>query len=256
MVKGLDIFAKHFADYVDSIVVIGGVACSSYFELLGIEFRVTKDIDIILVVEVINDNFLATFWDFIKSGEYESKERATGNRQFYRFTKPKASAYPAQLELFSRIPDTIIEKEGMKFTPIPADEEISSLSAILMDEEYYRFTIDHSSVRNGVRMADQLALVCLKAKAFMDLRERKDQGDTINSQDIKKHKNDIFRLAATLTGDREIELPESIKKDLTDFIDHLIKYPSDISPLLKSMGISNIPVTELTDQIRQTFTLE
>ncbi len=48
MVKGLDIFREHFRDFSDRYMLIGGVACSLIFEELGIDFRGTRDIDIVL----------------------------------------------------------------------------------------------------------------------------------------------------------------------------------------------------------------
>jgi hypothetical protein len=43
------------------------------------------------------------------------------------------------LELFSRLPDALDHAEGSELTPVPVDDEVSSLSAILMDDDYYAF---------------------------------------------------------------------------------------------------------------------
>ena len=43
------------------------------------------------------------------------------------------------LELFSRQPDNFEMPQDAQLTPIPMDEEVSSLSAILLDGEYYQF---------------------------------------------------------------------------------------------------------------------
>jgi hypothetical protein len=45
MVKGIDQFKKHFADFADRYVLIGGAACYLAMEEAGLEFRVTKDLD-------------------------------------------------------------------------------------------------------------------------------------------------------------------------------------------------------------------
>jgi hypothetical protein len=185
--RGLVTFAEHFKAYSDAYIVIGGAACHDHFENQGLEFRVTNDIDTILVVEVLDDAFIAHFWEFIIQGSYERNEIAE-EKQYYRFINPQAENFPVQVEMFSRTPDVIPHKDGMRFTPIPADEDISSLSAILMDDDYYTFTLGHS-VKNGLlHRADDIALICLKAKAFLDLSERKAGGQRIDSKQIKNTK--------------------------------------------------------------------
>ena len=39
---------------------------------------------------------------------------------------------------------------------------------------------------------------CQKAKAWLDLTERKNAGENVDSKNIRKHKNDVFRLTALL----------------------------------------------------------
>ena len=50
------------------------------------------------------------------------------------------------LELFSRIPDALAYEGEGDLTPIPMEEEVSILSAILLDESYYKFL--HTSKRD------------------------------------------------------------------------------------------------------------
>ena len=57
MVKGLEIFRDHFADYSDSYVLIGGTACDLAFAVVGQEFRATNDLDIVLVSEGMTREF-------------------------------------------------------------------------------------------------------------------------------------------------------------------------------------------------------
>lgn len=161
-----------------------------------------------------------------------------------------------QIELFSRKPDVIQGTDEMDLTPIPAEEELSSLSAILMDDEYYQFTIENSEKGTAFHRADDLALICLKAKAFLDLSERNEAGEKVDSRDIRKHRNDVFRLAATLKEDDRIELPEGIKENLTRFVDLLYETSPEIRALMKSMGITAVNAEDLLGQIRKIFGLE
>jgi len=252
---GLKKFTDFFKDFTDSYIIIGGAACEDYFEQQGFDFRATKDIDLILVVEAVKDDFIAHFWEFIKEGNYERNERSE-ERQYYRFINAEKEDFPVQIELFSRTPDIITPNRDARFTIIPADEDLSSLSAILMDEDYYRFTLEHCTNEDALNRADKLALVCLKAKAFLDLSQHKEAGQRIDSKTIKKHRSDVFRLAATLTGEDQIALPGSIKKDMSAFVAKMEKNPPNTKDFLKVMGITMVNTELLIDQLKHSFKLE
>ena len=51
MVKGFDSFCRHFAGYEDCYTIIGGTACDILMDHAGREFRATKDIDMILLID-------------------------------------------------------------------------------------------------------------------------------------------------------------------------------------------------------------
>lgn len=252
---GIEIFKEHFKGFRECYVVIGGVACEDHFEGEGIAFRSTKDIDLILVVEAISNEFINHFWEFIKQGNYEQKQIAEGERQYYRFIKPETEYFPMQIELFSRTPDVITRTDNMTLTPIPADEELSSLSAILMDDAYYEFTIEHSKKGATLHRADDLALICLKAKAFLDLTEKKATGKIVDSKNISKHKNDVFRLAATLRDDDRIVLPEGIRSDLINFVNIMTNTEPDVKAIMKTMGVTSVTANDLLSQIKINFNL-
>jgi hypothetical protein len=256
MVRGLETFSRHFENHQNCYVVIGGVACERHFEEQGLAFRVTKDVDIILIVEAIDATFIKSFWEFVKRGAYEHRQVSEGDRRYYRFIKPQQEDYPMQLELFSRKPDLIPDSPGMTITPIPADEDLSSLSAILMDEAYYQFTVASAVTIEGASMAASEALICLKAKAYLDLWGRKEAGEQVDTKNIAKHKNDVFRLAATLRGDISITLPEVIKQDLQQFVSVMEAEKHDLKAMFKAMGIFPVEAQELLNQLKQVFVLD
>ena len=70
MVKGIDQFRAHFEGFNNRYVLIGGAACYLAMEEAGLDFRVTKDLDIVLCVEVLDAEFVDAFWDFVKKGKY------------------------------------------------------------------------------------------------------------------------------------------------------------------------------------------
>ncbi|MBC8487155.1 MAG: hypothetical protein ISS17_05935 [Bacteroidales bacterium] len=155
---------------------------------------------------------------------------------------------------YFRVPDILDVKEGSHLTPIPTDEALSSLSAILMDDDYYNFTLKNSQLTDGVHIANTEALICLKAKAYIDLANRKEQGEDISSKEIRKHKNDVFRFAALLAVDVVIELPDTIKLDLQNFSER-IKNELPVNAIFKEMGLAGIDPGKLPDQLISSFNL-
>lgn len=255
MVVGLDLFIQHFESYTDHYVLIGGSACDWQMEQKGLPFRATKDIDIILIVEALSDEFVNHFWQFIKDGEYAIAQVGE-KKQFYRFIKPQAVGFPTMIELFSRRPDLIKEVEGMHLTDIPTGVEASSLSAILLDEEYYKFALSNTQLIDGLHLANDFALICLKARAFISNVKRKADGQEIRSDDISKHKNDVIRLTATLTPNVVIPIPDIVKQDLTEYINTIRTENPDIKQLLKEQGAANTTLEEIIEQLEITFALK
>lgn len=254
MVNGIEIFRSHFKDFSGSYILIGGAACDVLMNGAGLSFRATKDLDLILVVEALNTDFVKSFWEFVKLGNYEKKEKSQAERKFYRFLNPENSDFPFQLELFAKNPDLLDLAEDSHLTPIPIDEDISSLSAILMDDTYYLFTLENSNVENQLHIASVESLICLKAKAFLDLKARKEKGQDIKEKEIRKHKNDVIRLAVTLTRSNTLQLPEAIANDFKEFLHVIESDPPDFKTIGKSIGLSNLN-KNILNQIKQTFAL-
>ena len=71
MVHGLEKFKEYFKDYTNQYVFIGGTACDILMDELGASFRATKDLDIVLIIEVLDDSFGEIFWEFIEDGGYQ-----------------------------------------------------------------------------------------------------------------------------------------------------------------------------------------
>ena len=184
MVKGFDSFKKWFAGCDEHYVIIGGTACELLLNEEGQDFRATKDIDMVLILEAMTTEFCSHFWQYIQAGEYVHRNKATGEAQFYRFSNPGKLGFPSIIELFSRIPDGI---------NLPEEAELPILDA------------EH--------------IIPFKAKAWLDLTNRKASGEQVDSKNIRKHKNDVFRLATLLTAESRISLSASIMVDMTDFLE-------------------------------------
>lgn len=236
MITGLDKFKGKFTGLEEQYVLIGGAATYLVLDEAGIQPRATKDLDIVLCLESLTTVFIEAFWAFIKEGGYENLQVSTGKKVFYRFSKPTSEGFPFMLELFSRAPDGMEPPPDVRFVPIPADDEVYSLSAILLDTDYYGFLHQHKSILNGLSLLTAHGLIPLKAKAWLDLTEKKGKGVHVDSRDIKKHRSDILRLYQLLTQEARIDAAESIKQDLAVFLTELGKDESTIEAvaLIKS----------------------
>lgn len=253
MVRGLNIFRKYFEAYPDNYVIIGGTACDIIIEDAGLTTRVTKDIDMILVVEALTSDFVAQFWKFIAAGKYERKEKNEDGRKYYRFAKPENPDFPQQVELFSRNPDLSLE-QGAHLTPIPVDDDLSSLSAILLSDVYYQYMTEQSELKDGLRHAKIQALICLKSKAFLEITERLAKGGMEGPKHLKKHKADVFRLLVLLAATDVFEVPAEIKAHLNAFAAAIASDLPD-KAIFENMGLGTTDPRKVYEQFLTSFRL-
>ena len=235
MVKGIDIFKKHFANQTNKFVLIGGTACDIAMGKADQVFRSTKDLDIVLIIEALDEEFSTVFWDFIKAGNYKNKEKSTEKTIFYRFYDPENKTYPYMIELFAKRPELLREDKSSKIMHVSITNEITSLSAILLDSEYYNFILAHRILEDDIPIISPEGMIPLKAKAYLDLVERKKTETSIDSKDIKKHKNDVFRMYNLLTLETRVTLPKNISDDMKVFIENM----RIDTPDLKNIEVNN-----------------
>ena len=254
MIVGLDVFKKYFEQYSENYIIIGGTACDIIISEAGFIPRATKDIDIILIVEALSTEFVQQFWQFIKDGDYGDKEMSKDQRQYYRFKRPGNEDFPFQIELFSRTPDVIVLPPDSHLTPIPVDDNLSSLSAILLNDEYYNYMIEHSQFEDGLHRANIEALICLKIIAFLEIKERIDNGSKEDSKQLKKHKADIFRLAVMLAPASVFILPTTIQNNVNHFIEAIRDEIPD-KAIFKEMGLGSIDVNLVYKQLKKSFNI-
>lgn len=251
MVAGVDSFKEHFRGYEDCYTIIGGTACDILMHETALEFRATRDIDMILLIENRYEEFASVFWDYIKAGQYKCGWRNSDQPHFYRFTEPQAANYPKMIELFSRRPDFQVEHPEVHLTPLPVSEDISSLSAIMLDDNYYKLMLDGRRVADGISVLDAEYLILFKAKAWLDLAKHKEAGEHVNERDLRKHKNDVFRLYAIADPETRIELSEPVANDMDAFLQAM----SGEQIVLRDLGITGITVEEIFDSLRVIFAL-
>ena len=247
MVKGLDTFRKYFEKYEDQYVLIGGAACDIVSESNDTVFRATRDLDMVLIVEALTPEFGEKFWKFIQDGKYRNKTTNGERPQFYRFDKPEDDSFPKMVELFCRSDFELREMTGI--TPIHIDDTVSSLSAILLNDDYYNVLLAGKVIADGLSVLRPEYLILFKAKAYLDLKQRTENGEKIDSDDIKKHKKDVLRIAAELMLESITVLPETVKTDIDSFIESLEQEPFDANSL-KNYGLVN---QDVIDTLRRVF---
>ena len=167
MVPGIDSFREKFKDYTDYYTIIGGTACDILLSEADLPFRATKDIDMILIMEDNFPEFASVFWEYIKEGGYKCGWKNEQNMHFYRFTEGKFG-YPTMIELFSRKPGYHLEiEEGI--IPIHIDDDTSSLSAILLNDDFYKFMMSGRRVVDGIGVLGAEHLIPFKMYAWINL---------------------------------------------------------------------------------------
>jgi hypothetical protein len=251
LVKGLDFFKAHFEGFEDQYLLIGGAACDLALANVNLTFRATKDLDIVLALEELRPEFVRRFWDFVRLGGYQARERESGRHQYYRFSKPEDGSYPSMLELFSRVPDSLRITGLGGLTPIPVEEGVRSLSAILLNDGYYKFLKSGRILIAGLPIVGPEYLIALKAKAWLDLVKRKQNGEPIDGRNITKHKNDIFRLFPLIRPTLVAVAPLEIKEDMETFLVELAKETVD----LPALGIKGISLPSALANLRRLYSI-
>jgi len=196
----------------------------------------------------------------VREGGYRPERRKqeegeTLKYELYRFVNGRPD-YPEMIELLSRHPDILGEPKGLNIEPLPTSEDTSSLSAIIMDDDFYHFTIEHSKLTNGLRHADSATLIALKSRAYLDLLQDKADGKHVNSKDIKKHRFDVLK-NVVIMEDSQITAPEPIVACIREFVASIKKEWNTLSkPLAKALDQDPSFIEALLEQLDGLFTTE
>lgn len=248
MVYGIEKFKEYFNDYTGQYVFIGGTACDILLDEMGVPFRATKDLDMVLIIEALEESFGLKFCKFIEAGGYEHRQKSTGEEQFYRFSKPSKIEFPVMIELFSRKPEIKLHFDSI-LTPIHISDSVSSLSAILLNDDYYNLLLEGKSIVEGYSVLEIEYVMLFKIRAWLDLTDRVENGEKIDSKTIKKHKNDVFRLLINVLPSSRVEVVDEINADINRFLKKIM----DDKPDLKNLGIRTVSFEELVQRIRDMY---
>jgi len=247
MVKGLEHFKEYFRDHSENFILVGGVATYLLLDEAGApRVRPTKDLDIVLIVKP-SAEFLNALKNYIKLGDYEIQKGNKGQATFYRFQKPKKEEFPVMIELFATAGADLDLNEGQHIVPVVNEAGIESLSAILLDDEYYAIIKKNAVEKDGIYILNEMALIPFKAKAYLEIKER--SGD---SREWKKHRGDIINLTvAFLTDESEEKLTGKVREHFLEFIK---QFKTEVTPeIIHGTCDQKIPVETVVKLLEKTF---
>lgn len=234
MVKGLDIFKERFKDHTECYTVIGGTACAIVSEEADLPFRATSDIDMILICKETFHEFAEIFWAFIKEGNYTCGWKENGDVHFYRFTNP-ITGYPKQIELFARKPDYVFNPPPT-IIPVHIGDDVQSLSAIVLNDDFYNFMIEGRIIVKEIPVLKAEYLIPFKMYAWINLLQKKNEGEFVKEGDVNKHKYDVFRLLRMVTTETKVSSSGEVRKSIEEFMEGISKLPTN-EINLKQIGL-------------------
>ena len=136
-----------------------------------------------------------------------------------------------------------------RYRSVFIDDEIVSLSAILLNDTYYQLLIENTCKVADLAILCAFCLILFKAKAWLDLNHRRNLGQTIKSGDLRKHKYDVARLTTLLLDDAKYSIPQNIHNDLHEFINSFKLDPPD----MKSLGFEGITSEDIVELLIKAY---
>ena len=104
---------------------------------------------------------------------------------------------------------------------------------------------------DGVTVLDAAYLIPFKAKAWMDLTDRKEAGEHVDSKSIKKHKNDVFRLTELIDPTVKIDAPSGVYGDMQKFVDRMKNETVDV----KQFGLVGRTKEQILQEIGELYVI-
>lgn len=236
---GLSHFQNYCKDFDEHYVVVGGFATVM---LLDEEFgsdhgKATYDIDLVILTN--NSIELSKkIKEYVKAGQYKIQIGEKDKYRYYRFTQPEIEDFAKEIELFASNENTLELENSQRIIPIDPEKGLYSLSAIMLDPEYFEMIKNNIDKTGVAPSTNTQATIMLKMSAFYDLKEHGDKK-------WKKHRRDILKLSLLLTGEEKIELNGRMKQDFDSFLEHLtqeldqksIRLFADGLPIIKEQVI-------------------
>lgn len=217
MVPGLNVFREWFEDYHGGHVIIGGTACNLVYAQYGAPERATKDIDLVILAEAFNRAYFDRFVSFVRAGGYDHRTK-DGRYELYRFERPTDASFPYKIELLGRRPEVL---DGMETAlgRFRTTDDTYSLSAILLDDDYYQLLENGIEVIDGLPVLGLRYLPVFKMHAWANLSRDRAAGLAVHSDEINKHRSDVCKLCSLFGPGETVELPEPVREEVARFVE-------------------------------------
>jgi len=247
MIRGLEHFKERFKDYSDDFILVGGVASYILLDEAGAQrVRPTKDLDIVLMIKP-SEGFLNAIKQYVRDGEYEIQKGDNDQAVFYRFLKPANEDYPIMLEFFATADSNFKLYDGQHIIPASSSRNAESLSAILLDEQYYSLIRKNAVEKDGIKIINPFALIPFKAKAYLEIKGRKE-----DSKNWKKHRGDIINLTVTFLNEETKEkLTGSVREHFLEFMEQFKKEIN--GDIIKGACKQKVPKKTIISLLEKTF---
>ena len=92
-----------------------------------------------------------------------------------------------------------------------------SLSAILVDDDYYEMLGEGVEVIDGVPVLGLRHLPVFKMHAWTNLTREREAGIPIRAEEIRKHRSDVCKLCALITPGERVELSDAAREEVASF---------------------------------------
>ena len=122
----------------------------------------------------------------------------------------------------------------------------------MLDNNYYNFLKEGRTIVNDITVLGAEYLIPFKTKAWLDLSNKKASGEHVDNKNIKKHKNDVFRLSELIDTDIKILVENIIYADIVKFVKDMEKEEID----LKKLGIPNKTNEQILNEILELYTVK
>lgn len=100
--------------------------------------------------------------------------------------------------------------------------------AILLNDDFYNFMLQGRKIINDICVLGAEYLIPFKMYAWLDLKNKKQNGEHVNEKDLKKHKYDVFRLLQIVQNDSKIRVEGLVKESIVAFLEEML---DEILPL-------------------------
>ena len=241
---GLSHFEEHFRELKDQYVIVGGFATLMLLDReLPNHGKATYDIDLVLLTST-SVEMTDKIKTYVREGGYTIQKGQDSRYQYYRFVDPKIEGYAKEIELFAAEEYGIELDEEQHIIPIDPNEGLYSLSAIMLDHDYFNMIKNNIEEIDGIPYSNTLATMLLKMSAVYDLYHR-------GEDKWKKHRRDILKLTLLLTGEERLVLTGRMIEDVTFFKAEIEKLtPKVIRQIVgKSIAVDKDAITHSIEQV-------